>query len=178
MAGDLEKTTSLTLSRAEVRVRDAMSQGKTPADIARELGNDERFGYAPEEVYAIIQKILNSLDAYTLDQQLKLSILDLRAVAADAKEFYTSTGNAQHLKGMVDALDKAMTHIEHLQSKSEDVLTTIDKKQADMLVRIVERSYDRVVGILSERFPQEDEAELRSLVQGQIRIIAREVDEE
>lgn len=155
-----------------------MSQGKTPADIARELGNDERFGYAPEEVYAIIQKILNSLDAYTLDQQLKLSILDLRAVAADAKEFYTSTGNAQHLKGMVDALDKAMTHIEHLQSKSEDVLTTIDKKQADRLVHLVERSFDRTLGALMARFPDADKAEIEAEFRMHLISVAREADNE
>lgn len=166
------------LSRAEKRVRDRMSQGKSPADIAAELGSDERFGYSPEQVYEIIRRILSSLDAYTLDEQLKLSILDLRQLAALAKENYEVTGRGEHLRGAVEALDKAATHIESLQAKSEELLTSLDQKYADHLVTIVERSYDRVVGMLIERFPGVDETEVKGLVQTQIQAIAAEVDVE
>jgi flagellar hook-basal body complex protein FliE len=153
-----------------------MSQGKTPAVIAKELSGDERYGYSPEEVYAIISRILESLDAYSLDQQLKLSILDLREMASEAKDNYSSTGNAQHLRGAVEALDKAMTHMEALQSKSEDLLTTLDQKQADFLVSLVERSFDRTLGELSARFPLVEKAELETLFRSHLTVVAREAD--
>lgn len=166
----------MNLTRAEERIRSRMSQGKSPAEIARELSDDERYGYTPEEVYTIINKILNSLDAYSLDQQLKLSILDLREMAADAKENYSTTGNAQHLRGAVEALDKAMTHMESLQAKSEDVLATLDRKQAEFLVGIVERSFTKTLDSIVEQHPEVDRGKVEAMFRGYLITVSKEAD--
>lgn len=179
-SSELEKGRQLSsgsLTRAEARIRDRMSQGKSPADIARELSADERFGYTPEQVYAVINKILSSLDAYTLDQQLKLTILDLRELAAMAKENYELTGRGEHLRGAVEALDKSAVHIEALQAKSEELLVSLDRENASRLVRLMERTFDRAVGELSARFPGLEREELESVFVGHLHAVAREEDE-
>lgn len=158
------------LNQAETKVRDAMSLSKSPQDIAEELG------YPVEEVHKIQTKIFQSIDGYTLDQQLKLTIMDLRELGQMAKENYRIDANSRQAEAAVKAFDAAAGRIDAISKRVDDSIFKMNQEQALTLQRIVERSFDRLLGKLMERYPKIEQGDLEDEFRDLILESAKEAD--
>lgn len=158
------------LNQAETKVRDAMSLSKSPQDIAEELG------YPVEEVHKIQTKIFASIDGYTLDEQLKLTIMDLRELGAMAKENYRIDANSRQAEAAVKAFDAAAGRIDAIAKRVDDSIFKMNQEQALTLQRIVERSFDRLLGKLMERYPKVEQGDLEDEFRDLILESAKEAD--
>lgn len=135
------------LNQAETKVRDAMSLSKSPQDIATELG------YPVEEVHKIQQRIFASIDGYTLDEQLKLTILDLREIGAMAKENYRIDANSRQAEAAVKAFDAAAGRIDAISKRVDDSIFKMNQEQAEYLVKLVTKATYAAFRELSELYP-------------------------
>lgn len=117
------------------------------------LGEDARIGV-----------LLHRLDLMVAEIEGRLSDLSDRNIGAVVNAAAGAIG--RQLKVLADLRDRSKVDIERVQ-----------RVYADELVRIVELSFERLLGRLEERFPEVESDDLRSEFEGLILLVARDVDD-
>lgn len=160
------------LNQAETKVRDAMSLSKSADDIAEELG------YPVEDVYKIQNKIFKSIDGYTLDQQLKLTIMDLRELGQMAKENYRIDANSRQAEAAVKAFDAAAGRIDAISKRVDDSIFRMNQEQADYLVTLVTKATYAAFRELTERYPAIELEEAEGVFQQRLGAVTSSVKQD
>lgn len=127
-----------------------MSYGKSPAQIAAELGD----GYEPEWVYSVCREILGGFDAYTIEQQLKIGLNDLQVIAATAKELYLERGDPRQAKSAVEALTAITDKLQATLDRVDNELFALDSKQVGLLVSLVQSVVFTTLDEVFRRHPE------------------------
>lgn len=152
-----------------------MAGAYSPVEIAAETG------LAPEEVAQRTLEIMNSIDYFTIEQMQARSMILLNRLISEAMNRLESVSD-RNLGALLNStggnLQRSLKELQELQKRSEQNGAAMEQAYARRLLVIVDRAFDRQLGKLSAKYPDEDPRELAEDFQRTILEIAREIDAE
>jgi hypothetical protein len=144
-------------SRAVQRVREAMSYGKSAAQIAAGLGED----YDVAWVDATMRSLYEDFNGYDLQMKLGVAVDDLLEIAATAKDHFVNSSkpDPRMAQQATLALTAASERIQTVLDRTNEEVFALDQKQVTLLVELVnrvtfatmERMYDRHPELLASK---------------------------
>lgn len=183
--GDAEEHTFLTAEDRKKRFEEnltsldqklvQMAGAYSPAEIA------EKTGIPAEEVAKRTIDVLNSIDYFTIEQMQARSMIMLNRLISEAMNRLESVSD-RNLGALLNStggnLQRNLKELQGLQAQAEKNSSQMEKAYAKRLLTIVDRAFDRYLGKLSERYPDEDPRDIAEGFQRTILEIAREIDAE
>lgn len=141
----------------------------------------ELTGLTADQVAKRTLEVMDSIDYFTAEQLRAKQLIMLNALIADAMNrlptvsdrnagaFYNSTGGN---------IFRALKEYEAIEARASKNSASMEKAYAARMVYIVGRAFDRYLGRLIERYPDEDPQDIAGDFQKTILEIAREIDAE
>jgi hypothetical protein len=132
------------------------------------------------EVAQRLERVLGERDFLGEDARIGVLLHRLDGMVAEVESRLSGVKD-RDLGGVVNAaagaIGRQLKVLADLRDRSKVDLERVQRVYADELVRIVELSFERMLGRLEERFPGVDADGLRSDFEGLILLVAREVDD-
>lgn len=152
-----------------------MAGAYSPAEIA------EQTGLSPEDVAKRTIEVLNSIDYFTIEQMQARSMILLNRLISEAMNRLESVSD-RNLGALLNStggnLQRNLKELQGLQAQSQKNGAAMEQAYAKRLLVIVDRAFDRHLGKLSAKYPDEDPREIAESFQRTILEIAREIDSE
>lgn len=141
----------------------------------------ELTGIPAEDVARRTLEILNSVDYFTIEQMRTRLIIMLNTMIAEAlNRLQTASDKAApaYMNATGGNIQRAVKELEAMESRAQANHSAMEQAYARRMVDIVNMTYNRQLGRLSERYPEIDASDLAGEFQQTLLQIAREIDAE
>lgn len=147
---------------------------KTPTELAEETG------LTPIEVAKRTAELLGERDYLAEDARISVLVNRLDSMAAEIERRLPGMSDrnvATSVNAAAGALGRTLKELRELRRESKVDLEALQNRYAQTMVSIVEASFNRMLGRLAERYPDQDPMELQAEFQGLILEVSKEYDE-
>lgn len=140
-------------SLRDQKILEMYGLGRTTGEVAETLGVSEEYAYSR------IKQLLAEGDIFTVMEQRKLLIYQMKSLLSKASDFLDNASDKSWAPG-VAAITKLLETTYEIQVKeeaqSEEELQAATRAQAGVLIRAVEMAYNRARELLTNEYPNVD----------------------
>lgn len=153
-----DKSKATGVSLRDRKIIDLLGRENSPQVVA------EQFGMEPAEVVRIAKDLLGGMDVFTEQEQRRLLVYQLKSLLSQARDMLDDTMDERTWPKGVESITNLIKTTYDIQlqqeAQSDNEIERATRAQAAILVRAVELSYHRAMGLLSEKYPEVDMAEI------------------
>lgn len=153
--------------------------------VWKRLGNTpvrkiaEETGLTREQVIAIREELLDSVDELTINQKRQKFLVELEGISQDArKEAETADGRDKGplYSAAVSAIKTVMAELARMEKTSSQAVESLNALRIRELMRLIDLTVAKTFATLSERHGIEED-EMYEIFQGYLKPVAMEIQE-